>query len=170
MELANLIRDIPNFPKQGIIFKDITPLLGDPQGFRRVVDAFLDRYSQWEIDAVAGIEARGFLFAAPVAHALGKPLVPIRKQGKLPGRTRSIAYALEYGTGVVEMHEDALPAGSRVVIMDDLLATGGTLGASAKLIEEAGCEVAELSVLIELKALEGRQVLKDYQVFSLLEF
>ncbi|MDA1188367.1 MAG: adenine phosphoribosyltransferase [Chloroflexi bacterium] len=170
MDLTQLIRDIPDFPKPGIIFKDITPLLQSPEGFQNVIENFLDRYGQWEIDAIAGIEARGFFFAVPVALALGKPFIPIRKQGKLPGRTRSVAYELEYGTGVVEMHEDGIAPGSKVLIMDDLLATGGTLGASAELIEESGGTVAELAVLIELEALEGRKILEGRQVYSILQF
>ena len=168
MNLTKLIRDIPDFPEPGIVFKDITPLLKSVDGFRYAIEMFSDRYRECPVDAVVGVEARGFFFAAPVALALGKPFIPIRKQGKLPSRTRSIAYELEYGTGVVEMHEDAISPGSNVLLMDDLLATGGTLGASAKLIEQAGGNVVEIAVLIELLQLRGHCFLEGYQLYSLL--
>ena len=169
MNLTQFIRDIPDFPEPGIVFKDITPLLQSVDGLRYAIEMFLDRYRECQVDAVVGVEARGFFFAVPVALALGKPFIPIRKQGKLPNRTLSIAYELEYGTGVMEMHEDALSPGSKVFLMDDLLATGGTLGASAKLIEEAGATVVEIAVLIELLQLQGRRFLKNHQLYSLLQ-
>jgi len=170
MDLTTCIRDIADFPSTGVVFRDITPLLGNPEAFRQAVDAFLQRYESRGITKVVGIEARGFFFAAPLAYRLSKPLVPIRKQGKLPGRTRAISYGLEYGTGVVEMHADAIASGDRVLIIDDLLATGGTLAAAAELIEEAGGVVEELAVLVELTDLAGRDTLAEYEVFSLLRY
>ncbi|MBM3949739.1 MAG: adenine phosphoribosyltransferase [SAR202 cluster bacterium] len=170
MDLKTCIRDIADFPRTGVVFRDITPLLGNPEAFRQAVDAFLQRYESRGITKVVGIEARGFFFAAPLAYRLSKPLVPIRKQGKLPGRTRAISYGLEYGTGVVEMHADAIASGDRVLIIDDLLATGGTLAAAAELIEEAGGVVEELAVLVELTDLAGRDTLAEYEVFSLLRY
>jgi adenine phosphoribosyltransferase len=170
MDLKTCIRDIPNFPRTGIVFRDITPLLGNPDAFQQAVDELLKRYEGHAIDKVVGIEARGFFFAAPLAYGLGKPLVPIRKQGKLPGRTRAISYGLEYGTGVVEVHADAIAPGDRVLIIDDLLATGGTLAAAAELVEKAGGVVDELAVLVELTELAGRDILADYQLFSLLQY
>lgn len=170
MDLKTCIRDISDFPRTGIVFRDITPLLGNPEAFRQAVDALMARYEGHSIDKVVGIEARGFFFAAPLAYSLGKPLIPVRKQGKLPGRTHAISYALEYGTGVVEMHADAITPGERVLIVDDLLATGGTLAAAAELIEEAGGVVDELAVLVELTELAGRDTLAEYEIFSLLQY
>ncbi len=168
MDLAAYIRDVPDFPKPGILFKDITPLLGDPAAFGTAVDRFAGRYSGEPIDAIASIEARGFLFAAPLASRLGKPLVPIRKPGKLPWDTQSLTYSLEYGEDTIEMHSDAIRPGQRVLIVDDVLATGGTMSAAVRLAERAGAEIAGLAFMIELKALRGRERLRGYDLFSQL--
>jgi adenine phosphoribosyltransferase len=166
--LEGLIRDIPDFPEPGIVFKDITPLLANPTAFAAVVDHFVDRYERHPVDAIVGVDARGFLLAAPVAYRLGLPLVPVRKAGKLPFTTHSVEYELEYGRNVVEMHTDALTTGHRVAILDDLLATGGTLAAAAELVEMGGGEVAELGVVMELGSLGGRSVLGGRPVHTLI--
>ena len=168
MDIRSLIRDVPDFPEPGILFRDITPVLSCPEAFAQVVDHFVERYTSTDIDAVVGIDARGFLLASPVAYRLSLPLVPVRKAGKLPYSTHSASYELEYGRAAVEMHVDALSEGQRVAIVDDLLATGGTLGAAAELVEEAGAQVAELGVLIELKSLDGRARLAGRAVHALL--
>ena len=168
MDLANYIRDVPDFPKPGILFKDITPLLGDPAAFGVAIDRFAERYAAEPIDVIAGIEARGFLFAAPLASRLGKPLVPMRKPGKLPWDTHSITYSLEYGEASVEMHADAIQPGQRALIIDDVLATGGTVSAAVRLAERAGAEIAGLAFLIELEDLHGRDRLRGYDLFSQL--
>ncbi len=168
MDLASYIRDVPDFPQPGILFKDITPLLGDPAAFGAAIDRFAERYAAEHIDAIAGIEARGFLFAAPLAARLGKPLVPMRKPGKLPWETQSITYSLEYGEDAVEMHADAIHPGQRALIVDDVLATGGTMSAAVRLAERAGAEIAGLAFLIELEALRGRDRLRGYDLFSQL--
>jgi len=167
---AALIRTIPDFPKSGILFKDITPVLGNPQAFQEVIDCFVERAGSLSPDVVVGIEARGFLFGAPVALALGIGFVPIRKVGKLPHETFTEEYALEYGTAAVEAHRDALSAGARVLIVDDLLATGGTALASARLVEKLGGKVVGFSFLMELNFLPGRQALSGYEVQSLLTY
>ena len=156
-----LIRDVPDFPKPGIVFKDITPLLADASGFAAAVAAMVEpvRSAGLRVDAVCGAESRGFIFGVPVAQALGVGFVPIRKPGKLPRAVRSASYELEYGSDTVEVHADALAAGSRVLLVDDLLATGGTAGACCRLIEESDATVAALSVLIELAFLPGRAAL-----------
>lgn len=156
-QLRAAVRDVPDFPKPGIIFKDITPLLANPVTFRCAIDAFIEATRPLGAHKVVGIDARGFLFGAPVAYALGLGFVPVRKRGKLPAQCESAAYQLEYGTAVVEMHTDAIEAGDRVVLIDDLLATGGTAAAAVKLIEKMGGSVAELQFLIELTFLEGRK-------------
>ena len=168
MDLATYIRDVPDFPKPGIVFKDITPLLAEPAAFGAAVDRFAERYSGERIDVVAGIEARGFLFAAPLSARLGKPLVPMRKPGKLPWDTHSITYSLEYGEDSIEMHSDAILPGQRTLIVDDVLATGGTVSAAVRLAERAGAEIAGLAFLIELEALRGRDRLRGYDLFSQL--
>lgn len=160
------IRDVPDFPKPGILFKDITPILHEPDLFKQVVDALTERTRGLQADRIAVIESRGFLFGAPVARALGISLVPIRKKGKLPYRTIEESYALEYGTATLEIHEDAISKGDRVVIVDDLLATGGTAEASARLVEKLGGAVVEFQFLVELAFLEGRKRLANYQVFA----
>ncbi len=168
MDISRYIREIPDFPKPGIMFADITPLLGDPKAFAASIDRFAERYSDARIDVIAGIEARGFLFAAPLADRLGKSLAPLRKRGKLPYETYAESYALEYGRDSIEMHTDAIRPGQRVLIMDDLLATGGTMAAAARLVERAGGEAAGLAVLIELVDLRGRDRLRGYDLFAQL--
>ena len=167
---AALIRDIPDFPKSGILFKDITPVLGNAPAFQEIIDCFVECAGSRSPDVVIGIESRGFLFGAPVALALGVGFVPIRKVGKLPHETFTEEYALEYGTAALEIHRDALAAGARVLIVDDLLATGGTALASARLVEKLGGKVAGFSFLIELGFLQGREALKAYEVQSLLTY
>ena len=168
--LKALIRDVPDFPMQGILFRDVTPLLRDPRGLSQVVDAFAERYRGQGIDAVAGIESRGFLFGAPLAVALGVGFVPIRKLGKLPADKISREYALEYGTNSLEVHRDAVRAGERVLLLDDLLATGGTARAAAELLEVLGARVAEAAFVIELAFLNGRTTLGGRPVHSLLTY
>src|SRR6516165_4761531 len=159
MDLAPYIRDIPDFPKPGILFKDITPLLAEPKAFQEAIDRLHERYRATAVDAVAAAEARGFLFAAPLALRLQKPLVPLRKPGKLPHRTYSLKYDLEYGSAELHMHTDGINAGARVLLIDDLLATGGTMRAGCQLIEKAGGKVAGCGFLVELTFLNGRDVL-----------
>ena len=166
--LAARVREIPDFPKPGVTFKDITPLLGDPGAFRRAVDAIVARHSCDGIAKVLGVEARGFILAAPVAYGLGAGFVPVRKVGKLPWQIESAEYALEYGTDVLEVHRDALAPGERVLVVDDVLATGGTAAATVRLAEALGGEVAGLAFLLELGFLDGRRVLPGYEVSSLL--
>ena len=170
MELKDYIRDVPDFPRPGILFKDITPLLKEPRAFRHVIDRFTDYYASRRIDVVIGIEARGFLFAAPLAFHLEKPMVPVRKVGKLPFDTHSVKFSLEYGDDAVEVHTDAISPGQRVLLVDDLLATGGTLAAGARLVERTGGRVAGAAVVVELGDLRGRDRLKGYDVFSLVSF
>src|SRR5947209_4394115 len=156
MNLATYIRDIPDFPKPGILFKDITPLLAEPQAFAEAVDALCQHYAaNTRVDAVAAAEARSFLFAAPMALRMGKPLIPLRKPGKLPYRTYSLRYELEYGTAELHMHMDGVGAGHRVLLVDDLLATGGTMKAGCQLVEKAGGQVAGCAFLVELTFLHG---------------
>jgi adenine phosphoribosyltransferase len=162
----NAIRDVPDFPKPGILFKDITPVLNDPAVFRDVIAAFTARVKEKGATKIAVIESRGFLFGAPVAHALGIGLIPVRKKGKLPYTTIEESYALEYGTATLEVHADALTAGDRVVIIDDLLATGGTALAAAHLIEKLGGTVVDLEFLVELAFLNGRDKLAGYDIFA----
>ena len=170
LRLHAAIRDVPDFPKPGIIFKDITPLLGDAELFRLSVDAFVEATRSLNVDKVVGIDARGFVFGAAVAYELRLGFVPIRKKGKLPYQCQSAAYALEYGEAVVEMHVDALHSGDKVVLIDDLLATGGTAAAAAKLIEQVGAELVEIQFLIELEFLEGRKNLPFDRVRSFLKY
>src|SRR6266849_831525 len=160
MDLAKYIRDIPDFPKPGILFKDITPLLAEPEAFRQAIDLMHKHYQGRRVDAVAAAEARGFLFAAPLALNLEKPLIPLRKPGKLPYRTYSLKYELEYGTAELQMHIDGVMTGHRVLLVDDLLATGGTMEAGCRLIEKAGGQVAGCAFLVELAFLKGRERLK----------
>jgi adenine phosphoribosyltransferase len=164
------IRDVPDFPQPGILFKDITPVLQSPVLYREVVAALVERVRTLRVDKVAVVESRGFLFGAPVAYELGLGLVPVRKKGKLPYRTIEQSYALEYGTATLEIHEDAFHAGDRVVIIDDLLATGGTAVAAAQLVEKVGGVVAELQFLVELTFLNGRERLARYPVFAPIAF
>jgi adenine phosphoribosyltransferase len=169
-QLKNAIRDIPDFPKAGIVFKDITPILSDPKLFRAAVSILARRHKGKDVAKVAAIDARGFLFAGAVADRLKAGLVPIRKKGKLPYKTFEESYDLEYGTSTLAVHEDAFRKGERVVLIDDLLATGGTAAAAAKLIERAGGQVAEIDFLVELTFLAGRRKLAGYEVFSPIAF
>ena len=168
--LKRLIREVPDFPKPGILFKDITTLLRDPKGLRTAVDCLVEPYRQAQLDHVVGIESRGFILGAVVADRLGVGFVPVRKPGKLPAATRSASYALEYGTDTLEMHDDAVGPGQRVLIVDDLLATGGTARAAVNLVKECGAEVAGVAFLIELEALNGRAQLPDEQLFAVIRF
>jgi len=164
------IRDIPDFPKPGIIFKDITPVLSDPGLFREAVDILSEQHTDKGIDKIAAIDARGFLFAGAVCDRLGTGLVPIRKKGKLPYKTYEETYDLEYGSATLAIHRDAFRKGDKVVLIDDLLATGGTAAASARLIEQAGGEVAEIDFLVELAFLKGREKLSGYRIFAAVIF
>lgn len=170
MNLKDKIRVIDNFPKDGISFKDITTLIGDGEGLRESVDLIAKHLKDKNIDIVVGPEARGFIFGVPVAYALGAGFVPVRKPGKLPGETLSIAYDLEYGTDNLELHKGAIKKGQRVAIVDDLLATGGTIEAVTKLVELAGGEVVSLNFVIELTDLNGRAKLEGYDVMSLTKY
>jgi len=169
-EIARAIRNVPDFPKAGIQFKDITPLLADARLFSGCIDLLTDGLAPGSVDAVVGIDARGFIFAAAAAVRLQAGFVPIRKKGKLPYQTHEEAYDLEYGTATVAVHVDALKPGSRVLLIDDLLATGGTAAAAAALVKRLGAEILEISFLIELKFLNGRDKLKDYPVRSLVVY
>jgi len=169
-ELRTYVRDIPDFPSPGIVFKDITPLLGDQQAFATVVDLLADHYVGMNVNRVVGIEARGFIVAAPVAYRLGAGLVPARKQGKLPWDVRGIDYTLEYGSERLEVHSDAVSSGDRVVIVDDVLATGGTARAACDVMRQIGADVVGIGVIIELSFLSGRSVLEDLDVFSIIDY
>ena len=172
--LRSRVRDIPDFPKPGVVFKDISPLLADHVAFAGAVDAIVAHYGRGNVDKVVGIEARGFIVAAPVAYHFGAGFVPVRKPGKLPAETHETAYDLEYGTEVLHVHRDAVDAGDRVLVVDDVLATGGTAAAAVRLAETAGAEVVGLSVLLELDFLNGRAALAashpDVHVHSLLRY
>lgn len=170
VDLAEKIRVIPDFPEKGVLFRDITTLLKDGRAFRRVVDIFADRYRDKVVEAVVAIESRGFIFGAPLADRLQIPFIPVRKFGKLPAETARVEYELEYGRETLEIHRDALQPGQRVVIMDDLLATGGTGLATAQLVEKLHGVVVELAFLVELTYLHGREKLNGYSVFSILAF
>jgi adenine phosphoribosyltransferase len=165
-----LIREVPDFPKPGILFYDITTLLKDKAGFHGIIDGLKDHYAGVGVDVVLGIEARGFIFAPALAYALGAGFVPVRKPKKLPAPCASVTYDLEYGTDTLEIHRDAIPAGSRVLIVDDLLATGGTAKATTQLVEGLGGTVAGIGVVIELTFLGGRGKLNGYDVHSLLKY
>jgi len=170
MDLNAYIRDIPDFPKKGIVFKDITPLLGCPEAFRHTLHLFEEKYQGAGIDKIVAIESRGFLFGAALADRLRCGLVPVRKPGKLPARTIRQSYDLEYGQDSLEIHEDALKSGERVLVMDDLLATGGTLEATCKLVETVGGQVVGIATVIELAFLDGRQRIANYDYFTLLQY
>lgn len=169
LDLRDYIRDIPDFPTPGILFRDITPLLKSPDAFSRTIDLFANHYRDARLDAIAGIESRGFLFATPLSNALGVPMVPVRKKGKLPAPTRSVAYALEYGSDTLEIHVDAISSGDRVLVLDDLLATGGTMAATTRLVSECGGEVAGVAIVLELTHLNGRKRLDEYDIYSLIK-
>ncbi len=169
-DLKKLIREVPDYPKPGILFYDLTTLLKDKQGFKRLIDQLCEHYDGHTIDVVAGIEARGFIFAPALAYRLGAGFVPVRKPKKLPAKTSSISYDLEYGKDTLEIHEDAIKPGDRVIICDDLLATGGTAAATAKLIGQLGGKVEGLAFAVELTFLKGRAKLADLDVFSLIQY
>jgi len=169
-ELKKLIREVPDFPKPGINFYDITTLLKDANGFRRTVDALLEKIRGEKIDTVIGIESRGFIFASPIAYHLGVGFVPVRKPKKLPAEKVSVSYELEYGQDSLEMHKDAVGQGHKVLIVDDLIATGGTAKAVVDLVESLGGQIVGLAFVIELKFLNGREKLKGYNVFSLITY
>ena len=168
--LRGLIRDVPDFPRKGVVFKDITPLLADPAAFSTVIDTIVVHFGRGNVDRVLGIEARGFIIASPVAYHFGAGFVPVRKAGKLPWKTRSENYELEYGAEVLEIHEDAVQPEERVLVVDDVLATGGTAEATAKLIEGLGAKVVGIAVIIELEFLKGRSKVADYDLLSLLRY
>ena len=170
MDLTAYVRDIADFPIAGVQFKDITPLLANGPAFRAAIDALTERTRDLRADVVVAMEARGFLFAAPLAYALDLGFVPVRKQGKLPSQALSIEYALEYGSAVVEIHRDAILAGQRVLIVDDVLATGGTAAAAVSLIEQLGGQVAALAFVIELEFLNGRAKLGQQPIVSLIQY
>jgi adenine phosphoribosyltransferase len=170
IELKSLIRDIPDFPKPGILFRDITPLLADARALEKAIELLTEPFMETGIDVVAAVEARGFIFGSAVAKALGAGFVPIRKKGKLPFETHSVSYGLEYGKDAVEVHTDAIKVGSRVLMVDDLLATGGTMAAACELVEELGGEIAGLTFLIELADLNGRDLLKKYDIHTAITY
>jgi adenine phosphoribosyltransferase len=170
MDLKSKIRVIEDFPKEGISFKDITSLIGDGEGLKNCIDKIVDHLKDKNIDMIVGPEARGFIFGVPVAYALGAGFVPVRKKGKLPYDTIAVEYGLEYGSDILEIHKDAIKKGQRVAIVDDLLATGGTIEAVTKLISTVGGEVVSLDFAIELTDLNGREKLKNYDVMSLVKY
>ena len=170
LELGSLIRDIPDFPKKGILFKDITTLLKDADAFRQAIDQLTELVRGYEADVVIGMESRGFIFAAPIAYLLGAGFVPVRKLGKLPGEVISTEYELEYGTNTLELHSDAVSRAQRVLIVDDLLATGGTVSATIDLVKRLRGEVVGVAFLVELLDLRGRDRLQGYEVQSLIKF
>ncbi len=169
-DLKKIIRDVPDFPKPGIIFKDITPLLANVKTFQKVIDTFARRYAERQIDYVVGVEARGFIFASALAYRIDAGFVPVRKKGKLPYKTESVGYALEYGTDYIEIHQDAIHKDSRVLVVDDLLATGGTCKATCDLVAKTGGHVVECSFVIELAFLKGREKLAGQEVYSLIQY
>jgi adenine phosphoribosyltransferase len=169
-QLRALVRDVPDFPQEGIVFKDITPLLADELAFSTVIDLIVVHFGRGNVDKVVGIEARGFIIASPVAYHFGAGFVPVRKKDKLPWHTESAEYALEYGTSTLEIHKDGVEAGERVLVVDDVLATGGTAKATADLVERIGGKVVGIACLIELGFLDGRSKLAGYDLFTLLEY
>lgn len=168
--IKNSIRTIPHFPKQGIMFRDITTLLQDPVAFKKTCDSFYKRYKDMNIDVVVGIESRGFVFGAVLAYMLGVGFVPARKPGKLPYKTIKEEYELEYGKNTIEIHEDSIKKGQKVLIVDDLIATGGTIGAAIKLVEKLGGKVVECCFVVELPELKGREKMKGHSIFNLVDF
>lgn len=171
-EISNLIRTIPNYPKDGIMFRDITTLLKDPKGFQLTINLLKERYQNQKIDFIAGIEARGFILGAALSYALGIGFIPVRKKGKLPGKTVSETYQLEYGTDTIEIHEDAFFKGAKILLIDDLIATGGTALGAISLIEKIGGEIIETAFVVDLPELKGAEKIKNkgYKVFSLTQF
>ena len=170
MDLKDKIRSIENFPQEGVLFRDITTLLKDAEGMKEAIDQMTAKLEGVDFDLVLGPESRGFIFGMPVAYNMGKGFVPVRKAGKLPAEVVSKEYALEYGTAIIEMHKDAIQPGQKVVIVDDLMATGGTAKAIVEMVEEMGAEVAAMLFLIELDFLEGRKVLPDYKIESVIHY
>jgi adenine phosphoribosyltransferase len=170
IDLKAYVRDVPDFPEPGILFRDITPLLQDAHAFEAAMQAMCDYAASKQPDAIVGIESRGFIFGAPIADRLSLPFVPVRKPGKLPAARMSVEYELEYGSGQLDIHADALRPGQRAIIVDDLLATGGTAAGAARLVQMIGGQVAGVAFLIELTALGGRAALEDYDVFALMAF
>jgi len=169
-QVKALVRDIPDFPQEGVVFKDITPLLADELAFSTVIDLIVVHFGRGNVDKVVGIEARGFILASPVAYHFGAGFVPVRKAGKLPWETEAAEYDLEYGTATLEIHRDAVAPGERVLIVDDVLATGGTARAAARLVEQIGGKVVGISCLIELGFLNGRDKLQGYDLFTLISY
>jgi len=170
VDLREHIRTIPHWPIQGVMFRDITTLLQNPEAFRHACDGLYKRYKDKKIDVVVGIESRGFIFGAVLAYKLGCSFVPVRKKGKLPYKTISHTYQKEYGPDTIEMHADAIKKGDKVLVIDDLIATGGTVNAAAKLVEKLGGVIEELAFIIELPELKGREKLKGYKIFTMVEF
>jgi adenine phosphoribosyltransferase len=170
MNLANIIRDVPDFPKKGIVFKDISTLLNNKVAFKMVIDELVNRYKDKSIQYVVGIESRGFIFGGAVAIGLGTGFIPLRKPGKLPYKTVSETYALEYGEDTIQIHEDAFPQGSRILLIDDLLATGGTMAAASKLVNKLNGKIVEIAFVIELSFLNGRKKLKEYPTYAMIKF
>lgn len=169
-ELKNCIRDIPNFPKEGIVFKDLSTLLNNKDAFKKSVDLLTKQFRHEKIDFVVGVEARGFIFGATLAYKLHAGFVPVRKKGKLPYKTKSVTYQLEYGTDTLEIHEDAVHPGSRVLVVDDLLATGGTVKAVTELMKGQRAVIVGLAFLVELRFLKGKEKLKDFPVYSVIKY
>jgi adenine phosphoribosyltransferase len=165
-----LVRDVPDFPEAGIVFKDITPVLADPLAFSTIIDLIVVHFGRGNVDKVVGIEARGFILAAPVAYHFGAGVVPVRKKGKLPWKTVEESYALEYGEATLQIHEDAVNSGERVLIVDDVLATGGTAKAAASLVEQIGGKVCGIACLIELGFLKGREQVSNHDLFTLIRY
>jgi adenine phosphoribosyltransferase len=168
--IKKLVRDVPDFPEQGIVYKDITPVLADPIAFSTIIDLIVVHFGRGNVDKVVGIEARGFILAAPVAYHFGAGVVPVRKLGKLPWATVSEEYSLEYGTATLELHQDAVQPGERVLVVDDVLATGGTAKAAVSLVERIGGNVCGIACLIELDFLNGRDKLVDHDLFTLIRY
>jgi adenine phosphoribosyltransferase len=170
MDLARTIRSVPDFPVEGILFYDITTMLKNPEAFKESVDQLVNYYQETKVDIVIGVESRGFIFGAPLAYKLGAGFVPVRKPGKLPAEKLTESYELEYGTNTLEIHKDAIEQGQKVLVVDDLLATGGTAKATCNLVEKLGGQVVGVAFVIELNFLKGREQLKGYDVFSLLSY
>ncbi|MFL5790246.1 MAG: adenine phosphoribosyltransferase [Actinomycetota bacterium] len=169
-QIEALIRDVPDFPEPGIVFKDITPVLADPIAFSTIIDLIVVHFGRGNVDKVVGIEARGFILGAPVAYHFGAGIIPVRKKGKLPHDTLEESYALEYGSAALEIHKDAVQPGERVLVVDDVLATGGTAKAAASLVERVGGKVCGIATLIELEFLHGRDKLQGYDLFTLIQY
>jgi adenine phosphoribosyltransferase len=170
MDLKATVRSIPGWPMEGVIFRDLTTLMKDPEALRESCDILYERYRNLDIDKIVGIDARGFVFGAVVAYKLGIGFVPVRKKGKLPAETIEVSYSLEYGSGTLEIHKDALQEGDRVVVIDDLIATGGTAGATVELVRKLGAKIIECAFLIELPELKGKEQLKGCDIFTMMQF